>query len=250
MRGVFIQDGLEFRLEVTGDDFFQGNAVPCLVSVKSHSDSSRTLSDLRLYLALGNLKKVRAKAQDSFDLISCAEYPPTVELAAGEQKSFSWNFQLDQNCAISDKNQSPYLLYGNSSDASAVGQLPLTVQIHPYIQAIFGTLETVFQFVLKGNSSKGGWTTTKFKPPTARRFSFVEELNLSCHFDNEALQLKYLFNVKKFNSTEVGVNVTKGKTEVEQRYEASQYLFAGKFVNQEFLEGSINDALAVVSSGL
>jgi hypothetical protein len=250
MRGVFLQTGLEVKLEVTGDDFFQGDRVPCTLSAKNHGDVPRSLADLRLELAVGTLTKVKAKDSDAFEIVSTAELTPGGDLEPGEQRKYEWEFLLGENASVTDKAQSLYFLYGNSPDVSAVGQLPLTVVPHRYLQEVFRTMEMVFQFVAKGITYKDGWVVAKLKPPTSRRFSLVEELNLGCKRDNGALQLRFLFTVKKFDSIGSKVDVKKAKTEVVQRLEQTQYLFGGEFINQEALEASIDTALSEVSSGL
>lgn len=249
MRGVFFNSGLEFRLEVTGNDFHQGDTVPCVLTVKNHGDSGTELSDLKLQLAVGTLKKVKAKAADAFQILASADTASVTTIGPKSEQTVSWTVELDKNYPITDKNQSLYFLYGNSSDSSAVGQLLLTVALHPHIESIFSTLDTVFQFVPKGVTSKGSWSTAKLKPPSARKFSLVDELNLSCRFDNDALELKYNFTVKRFEGTTT-VGVKKAKTEVEQRFDPTQYLFGGNFVHQEFVETSIKEAMSSVTTEL
>ena len=63
MRGVFIQKPLEFRLEVPLDAAIQGEKVPCTVTVTNHGSEPISLSQISLTLALGALKKVKAKAE-------------------------------------------------------------------------------------------------------------------------------------------------------------------------------------------
>ena len=127
MRGVFIQKPLEFRLEVPIEFATQGDTVPVSLTVKNHGSESVALSALSLELALGNLKKVKAKADDAFEELVQSELDQTSVISPGSESSFSWSFALDRNSPISDKNQAPYFLYGNSVVRSHIGQLPLTV---------------------------------------------------------------------------------------------------------------------------
>lgn len=248
MRGITIQSPLEFRLEVTGETFAQGDQVPCKLSVKNHGATSAVLDALSLVLALGNLKKVKAKDAAAFEAILTGEVERGSELAPGAEASFSHTFLLDRNVAITDKAQSPYLLYGNSTDQQQLGQLLLTVNPHPHVRSVFDSLATVFSFVNKGESSKGGWTTAKLKAPDSRKLASVEELNLSCRFDGDALEVRYVFTVKKFEGVAVMMEVKKGKREILQRWEPSDYLFGGGFIRQEFVERSVEEALEPVST--
>ena len=250
MRGLFLQQPLELRLEVSGDTFNQGAAVPCRMVIKNHGSVLVILDALALNLALGALKKVKAKQDGAFEVTKQGELEHATELAPHAELSFSHTFTLDINSPISDKAQSPYLLYGNSAQIALLGQLPLTVTVHPHIRTIFETMGTVFNFVNRGETSKNGWTSVKLKPPESRRLSFVDELNLSCRFHGEALEVRYIFTVKKFATSMVKVEIRMDKTEVLQRWEPAEYLFGAGYVQQTFIERLIEAALAEVSSGL
>jgi hypothetical protein len=202
-----------------------------------------------LALALGDLKLVKAKDHQAFAMLASAELERGVELAPASEVCMQHRFQLELNSPISEKTKSPYLLYGNSEATSELGQLPLTVNPHKHLRAIFDTLTTVFSFLPKGETSKNGWTAAKLKPPESRSMSFVDELNLSARFVEEALEISYLFSVKKFDASLTKVGVRKDKTEVKQSWARSEYLFGGEFVRQEFVEASVQKALSEVASG-
>lgn len=249
MRGVFIQKPLEFRLEVPLETATQGEKVPCTVTVKNHGADPAPLSHLSLELALGNVKKVKAKADDAFSTIAKASCDRSTTVEPGGQASFQWNFALDSNAPISDKSQTPYVLYGNAESPALLGQQPLTVTIHPHYKAIFDTFETVFSFINKGESWKDGYTSVKYKAPDLRKFSLVEEFSASVRFVDSALEVLYVFKVKKFDATAQALATKKGKAEVVQTWTPEQYLFGEGFIRQEFVEKSIEEALSVVATG-
>ena len=62
MRGMFFQQPLEFRLEVEGDQWCQGDAVVCKLSIKNRGQSAKELNPLFLHLACGTLKRLSKKA--------------------------------------------------------------------------------------------------------------------------------------------------------------------------------------------
>jgi hypothetical protein len=250
MRGVFIQQPFEFRLEIQGDCFVQGTSVPCVLSAKNHGDSPAILDTPKLMLTTANLKKVKAKDVSGFEAVVAPELERGVEVAAKGEYAFKHSFELDINSAISDKSQSPYVLYGNSSDIAGLGQLMLTVSPHPHLRSIFDTMTSMFSFVAKGETWKDGWTCARFKPPESRRMSFVDELTLSVSQLNDSLELRFVFSVKKFDTSLTKVDVKKGKAEVRQSWPRSEYLFGGDFLNQQYAEKMIDSALAEVSSGL
>jgi hypothetical protein len=249
MRGLFLQQPLEFRLNVTGDSFSQGAQIPCSLTVKNHGETPVHLQDLTLTLALGNLKKIKGRDEGAFEILQTADLDKTIQVPPGSEVSLPHTFSLDANAPITDKNQSPYLLYGNSTEVRGLGQLLVTVAVHPHIRTIFDTMTTVFNFINKGESSKGGAAIGKFKAPDSRRFSLVDELNLSASFTPEGLDLQFAFAVRKFDHGTSKVAVKKGKLEVRKSLASADYLFGGGFVRQEYIEQIIKSALAEVSSG-
>lgn len=250
MRGVIIENGLELRLEVPGEGFVQGDVVPCTITVKNHSSSPASLSNLSLMLAQGTLKLVKAKDPKAFHEVARATLNAPDEIGVGATAQYQHTFQLSDNCLVSEKNQSLFLIYGSQAGGNSAGQLPLTVTPHNYLVEVFRTLEMVYSFVPKGISWKDEYTIMKFTPPNTRDLMLVEELNLGVVRENGNLRTRYSFKVKKFDTGGAGVAVKKGKTEFEYTLTPDQYLFGGGFINQESLEGSINQALKEVSTGL
>ena len=249
MRGVTIQNQLEFKLESSIEYVAQGERVPCSLTVKNHGTDTVPLSQLSISLVLGNLKKVKAKADDAFEFLAHAQLDRSVLLAPGADVSVSWEFALDLNAPITDKSQTPYLLYGNGESSALLGQLPLTVKMHPHYRAIFDTCETVLSLINKGETWKDGFTTVKYKAPDLRKFSLVDEILVSVRFVEDSLEVIYQFKVKKLEATATSMNFKKGKAEVAQTWTAEEYLFGGGFVRQEFVEKMLEEAMSVVTTG-
>ncbi len=250
MRGVFIQNQVEFRLEVHGEEFYQGDSLPCIVSLKNRGNVAKSLDNLRLHLACGVLNKVKSKARDAFTIISSGTFPSPIEISLERVESFPWTFALDKNCSITDKGQSLYLLLGSAADTEALNQLQLNVRPHGHIAEVFGVLETSFQFMLKDVKSVGGRVIAKFKPSSARQFRTLNELLLSARFDGEVLMLNYDFKVKTLEAGATSLEVKKSKKETEQRLAPEEYLFSGGFVHHSAVEAKIGDALKLVESKL
>jgi hypothetical protein len=244
VKGVFLQQQLEFRLNAEGD-FRQGSAIKCEMSVKNHLAEDRVLKNLALCLALGDLKKVKRKEQDAFTIVSAAELPLEVHLKAEDTVNYSWTFTIDPNGVISDKSQSLYILFGNSANLDVLGQLPLTVTPHQDIVEVLAVFESAFNFVVKGKKSSKDWLCIKIQPAAAAKYSMLDQLTLSTHFDGELLKLKYVFDLKRFEATASSLGVSKKKSTVLQDFPAEQYKRDG-FVDHGVIEEQINAALAEV----
>jgi hypothetical protein len=249
VKGVFFKQPLEFRLEVKGDEWHQGESLSCVLSVKNRGASSLSLSGLYLHLARGSMKSVREKAADAFEVTSSAVFDSVCVLERESELSFPWTFELDKNCTISDKSQGIFLLCGIGALADAAGQLTVTVLPHAHIEAVLSFLENSFSFVLKGQKSRKGWLEAKLKPPAGKDYPTLEHLMLSFRFNEETLLLKYCFHLKTIQATaSTTVHVGKATRELEQELHSSKYLFPGGQVNHEPLETILAEALAVVKS--
>lgn len=249
MRSVYIQHPLEFRLEVPIESATQGDTVPCTLTIKNHGPEPITIDTPSLQLALRALKKVKAKADDAFEALDRAKLECAQAAAPGAQIVYAWEFKLDRNAPISDKSQTPFLLFGASPEIAKLGQIPLTVKMHPHYRAIFDTCETVFSLINKGESWKDGYTAVKYKAPDLRKFSLVDEISIGARFVDDSLEVLYNFKIKKIDATATTLNFKKGKAEVTQNWSPQDYLFGGGFVRQEFIEKMLEEAFAVVMTG-
>ena len=250
MKGVLIQNQFEYRLEVPGEDFCQGDTLNAVLSVKNHAASARQVPALRLDLVLADLKKMKDKKGDAFEMISKGNCESLGELLPQASKSAALTFVLNKNCPISDKGQSLCFLFGDAVDPGGCGQSPVTIQPHRYIQKMLTIFDSPFQFVLKGQKGGKGCVEAKMKPPAARRFVLVDELVLGSRFDGDVLELTYTFKVKGFDASANSMNVKKGKAEVKQRLEPDVYLLTPEHLNHEKIEAKIEEALATVASNI
>jgi len=245
MKGAFLYQHMQFQLDVKVETAVQGDQLPCVLTVKNLGAASQSLAGLVLELCVGDVKKLKENP-DEYEVVATASLGVAESLAPQASTSGSHTFQLDRNCVVSEKSKSLFCRYGVSG--AQTGELPLTVLPHPHIQKVVEILESNFQFVAKGTKSSKGWVDVKFKPSSSRRYSFVNELVLGARFEGSELVLNFKFNVKKFESSQANVAVSRAKTEVERRLEERSYLVGG-FIDHEKVEAAIADALEVVASG-
>jgi len=249
MRGIFIREQLEYKVETEGDEWQQGDTLCGSVTIKNRGDSNQTLFGLYLQLATGNFKKIKENSEKAFEIIDTVTFDGSDDIASNEEVSFPWTFELERNCTISEKAQSLHLVVGREDAGDPAGFLPATVLPHSYIGEIIGLFESSFSFVLKGQKSKKGWVDSKLKPPAGGRFPTLDYLVLSIRLDDDTLRLKYCFNVKKMLVTPFSLGVTKAKSEVEQSLTISEFTSEG-YVDHRPLESSISEAISTVESKL
>ena len=66
MRGAFFQKPLEFRLLVEGESWNQGDPIAGSLSVMNHGAEEIPHHEMAIFLACGELGKVRLKSPDAF----------------------------------------------------------------------------------------------------------------------------------------------------------------------------------------
>ena len=248
MRGVFVKAPLEFKLEVQGDEWRQGESLNCNLCVKNRGDASCILRDFFLHLAKGDIKRVREKSSNAFEIIASAGTSPITQLQPAEEQTISCKFELDKNCLISDKKSSLFLLCGSGSINDIYGQLALNILPHSHIEALLTLLENSFSFSLKSQKTAKDWLEAKLKPPAGKNFPTLEQLVLYFHFSEAILQLKYSFHLKTLQATANSLEIGKSKRELVQELKESDYLFPTGQVNIEALEPVIAQALSAVKA--
>ena len=250
MRGIFFQQPLEYRLEVEGDEWLQGDEVICKLTLKNRGSTKVTVQQAFLHLALAPLKKVKEKSADAFEILASAEIPESIEIDAASEVITDWTFPLDVNCFITEKAKSLFLVCGTESLDSIAGHLQLTIRPHVHVDAVTSLFEPYFSFVLKGQKSKKDWVESKLIPPSGSRFASLEQVLLHTRFEGDKLQLKYIFKRNKLGATADSMSITKTKKELMQEFERNQYILPGNFVDNDLIQNAIGTALETVASTL
>ncbi|MEK6579332.1 MAG: hypothetical protein AABZ55_08920, partial [Bdellovibrionota bacterium] len=134
MKGIFFKYPLEFQLHVDGETWKQGDFIQGRLIVKNRGAAPVSLNSIQVQLALGELKKVRAKSEHAFKAIETAPLKTSENLIPEKEYSLEWKFKTDRNCPISDASSSLFLLYGSGEDPKQLGQLQANIQPEFVIQ--------------------------------------------------------------------------------------------------------------------
>lgn len=232
MKGTFFLNSIEYRIEVEGESWDQGDLISGKLSARSHSNNNE-VGSLKIALAVGNEKKVRSKDSDAFEEVG------KIILENAEN---TWEFRTPIDVAVTDKSLSPYLLYGPDS-GSEMGQLRLDFRPVKPIQAFLGAFQSGAQFVIKSQKSKLKRVETKLLPPSGKAFSFVESVlvSMSCNLGKD-LDIRYVFTVKTIDIQASKAGFKKEKKTFEQQILRSEY---EKFdlIKTEVFESRIQEIL-------
>ncbi|MBC7691905.1 MAG: hypothetical protein H7222_09045 [Methylotenera sp.] len=252
MKGTIFQKPLEFKLNVEGESWRQGDGVQGTLLVKNHGSEAISLKDIHIHLAQGRLSKVRSKTEGAFKIQASAPIstPDDAEkfLAAGGELQLPWTFQTDRNCAITDVSTSLYILYGQGDAADKLGQIQLTFHPYPIIQEFLKTLTIDFRFVIKYQKFVKERLEIKLEPPTAKAFNFLECLFLYFYIEGDVINVSYAFQVKKLDASAASVDITKQSKTFDQSLAPHEYLMPSGRVNYTFFEAAIREAMKVVGA--
>lgn len=248
MKGTFFQKPLEFRLQVDGESWNQGDKISGLLTAKNHGTESVAVDEFRVALAHGELKKVRVKSPEAFKIRSAISGPEGAKLEQQKEFSLPWSFETDRNSPITDSLSSPFLIYGRGDSADKLGQIQLVVNPDPVIQEIIQVLVVAFRFVVKARKFVKGSVEVKLSPPDAKGFVALEQLVLLFRYEENTLHLSYTFGVKKIEATASSFDLKKDKKVFEQSFDPTQYRTPSGRFNHEFIEISVREIISQVES--
>ena len=246
MKGTFFQKPLEFRLEVDGEMWAQGDKITGSLVAKNHGSDPVTLNEFRVALAHGELKKVRAKSPEAFKILNTATGPSGAKLEAQNEFTLPWSFETNRNGPITDTSSSLFLLYGRGDVNEQLGQIQLTMNPDSVIQEIIQIFVIAFRFVVKTRKFAKGSVEVKLAPPDAKAFAAVEQLILNFCYEGETVHLSYSFGVKKVEATASSFEMVKDKKVFAQSFTPGQYRTASGRFNHDPIETTIREVISQV----
>ncbi len=248
MKALLFKPPFEIRLEIEGEEFHQGDSVPCKLSIKNRSSEAIAAPVPFLALSHGQTKKKKAKEDDAFVDLQRESGSASGQLAADATSVLSHSFSLDKNCLLTEKAQSLYIRFGVEGNEEAQGDMQLNILPHQDFDGIIGIFETSFQFLLKSVKSKKDWTVATYKAPEGPGYGAVKELQLKLQFAGDSVDLVYVFKIERLDATATSLNVKKKKEEHPQTLARSDYMSPAGYVDPERLEPLIREILSRVTS--
>lgn len=248
MRGTFFQRPVEFKIQIDGESWNQGAPVAGTLVVKNHGNEPLALEGIHVDLAHAQLRKVRSKDAEAFDVLATAKLDAQAPLAQGQEATMDWSFQTDRNCPITDNTSSLFVVYGRGSTPDQLGQLQLNVQPFALIQDYLQEFTTQFRFILKSKKFTKNGVEAKLEPPDSKAFATLEGVSIFFRFDGESLETKWVFNVKGLEATAASVDTKKKKKDLTQVLTREQYLTSTGRVNHDKIVQAAKEALASVEA--
>lgn len=242
MKGTVFLKPLEYNIEVSGEKWCQGDKIKGMLKIKNHSSELLKMPSLKVSLAEGIYKKIKSKEAKAWKSLAETKLEGSFSLEAQQEKSYTFEYTLPENCLITDKNASLYLVFFDKEEWPS-GHIELVIEPRPVISQILETIQSFLRFKVVQVKYAKGMVEVKLTPPSSsRELSVIDSLILSLSEVERNLTLSYEFNLRVLDVGAATMQTQKKTREFEQKFTSKQYLQYDS-LNQDFLLQSINTVL-------
>lgn len=248
MKGTVFLKPLEYSIEAVGEKWHQGDKLKGSLKIKNHSAEKIELAKLKVAVCEGHYKKIKAKDSKGWSVLEELIVAENLTINPSEEKDYSFDFKLAENCTITDKNGSLYLAFFDKEEVLPAGHIELVVEPKLVIKQVLEIFENFLRFKVKEMKSAKGMIEVKLTPPNSRELSNLDGLLLSISEVEKNLTLKYFFNLRVLNISGATMQSEKATKEIEQKFTSKQYLIYGDSINQDFIIESGKEVLNVVKA--
>ncbi len=245
MRSVYIQQPLEYQIDVEGESWNQGEVVKGQIRIRNMSSKTVAVKTSQIILAHGLKKAFKEGTMVPWEVLEKQVVAQDIALQAGSELTFGWNFNLSTDCPITDKQGGLYLLFGGDETLTEGGRLNLQINLHPILQNYLQTFTTQFRFLEKYQKRKSELTEVKLIPPDSREYPNMDYVLCFLRIHDEQLEAHYRFKMSGLGRTGEKMTVTKKNRELEQSIPQGKYLQPGGFPNRACFRENIDQALNI-----
>lgn len=245
MRSAFFQQPLQYKIEIDGENWYQGEEIKGKLIIRNMSSETVVVNASQVILAYGLKKSIKEGSESPWEVLEKIVLTKNISLPAGDEQSYEWNFQLATDCPITDKQGGLYLLFGGEDTLSEGGRIDLPVSLHPILQNFLQTFSTQFFFLEKYQKRKSEWTEVKLVPPESKEYPNLDFVRCLLRISQEQLEAHYLFKMSGLGRSGEKMTVTKKNRELKQKILPENYLQPGGFPNRACFRENINEALNI-----
>ncbi len=240
MKAVFFNKPLELSLEIKGEKWHQGDKVEGSLSVKNHSGEDINLEKLGVLLAVGNTKKVKNKDPEAFVVEASRFFSDSGEL------SLDFEFQLNEDCPISENASSYYLICGKDIEHHEIGHMRLDIVPAETLSNFLEVLLDTFRFKVKTFKNKKGSIEVTMVVPDHKDYSNIGQYKILMKVDDDKIVLKHQFKIKKIIFEDGGQQIKDETRSIDQELTSDDYLIYGKAVNRAGISKRFEEVLEQV----
>lgn len=247
MKSTTFLKPLEYNLEVIGEKWHQGDKLKGTLRVKNHSAETLTLPFIKLTLASGNYKKLKARDKKGWDNLSEKDLADSLALNANEEKEYPWEFQLSEDCRITDKDGSLYLNFSDKNEDWPVGLIELPIVPKVFILQFLEIFENFLRFKVAQTKYAKGMIEIKLNAPKSRELAHIENLVLRVKEVEKTLTLEFNFSLSVLEMSGTAMVAQKKTKTVEKTLTAKEYLIYGSSINQDYIITFLNSVVKEVA---
>lgn len=243
MKGVFFQKPLELAVNIDGESWGQGSLIKGNLTITNHQEPSQDeFSNIGLHLCIIAPKKFKSQDPKSIKLISS-------NLATSSSTNFE--FQLAQNCHITETSSSLYILCGDINKPFEAGLLELKVHPAKSITEFKELFENFFKFSFKTFKNKidkknGPYIETKIVPPNAPEWTPVMGMSLKTRILNDNFEMIFNFKLKTMSYDLDNIGTKDTVKEVSKVLSRKDFISFGDNLNQDYFRKLISEILSEV----
>lgn len=243
MKGITFLKSIEYTLEAIGEKWRQGDRIKGTLKIKNNGSENVEHFKMRVALLEGHYKKLKTNVQNGWTFLSEVNLAESACLETAAERSYSFVFELPQDCPITDKSGSLYLAFYEGLGTLPLGHVELVIEPKLVISQVLEIFENFLRFKVVQIKYVKGKVEVKLNPPSSREFSTIDSLVLSLREHDKNLSLNYLFNTQVINMVSGAMQAQKKTRDLEQKFNAKQYLSYEGSLNQDFILESVNKAI-------
>lgn len=245
MRALFFARPLEYRLEVPGEEFIQGQGLAGTLCVTNRDSTPHKKLSLEIGLAYGVFKDIKESGNKALQILERARVADGFSLKPGEEKKADWELPLGNDAPTLSKEGGPFLVYGaDLSVVGARGQIDLPVELSPPASAFITTLENHFAFEARSRKCTGGVVEVRLKPPAS--YPALEELTVLMRIDEKTVKLELRGKSRGLKAGEPGTLISRKKS-VKTSIPLAKFGFGGALLNRALYRETVDTLLPQIA---
>jgi hypothetical protein len=236
MKGTYFIKPLEFKLNVDGESWIQGDTITGVLEINNHSVEAIDSSKLGCYLCFCNSKKLKVKDKSAIQVIQ------TVQLIKDENV-INFQYKLPSDCAITDNINNYYIICGDiNAPFTNAGQLELMITPTHQILNFVEVFEQFFRFKFKKFKNKKEYIEVLVTPPDSKEWARIQKMSLKMRMSGNNLDVLFSIDTKSLSFDNTLAKTKDEKREIKRVLTKKEYELYGS-TNQEGIKKVIAEVL-------
>ncbi len=234
MKGTFFAKPLEYKVDISGESWTQGQSIKGQLIVNNHSSEKIDLSGLGCHLCYCVGKKLKARDPKAIILIESAILPKGKD-------EMSFEFRLSETSPITESTASLYLICGDIKNPYEGGILELNIRPTEIITNFVQVFEQFFRFKLKAFKNKKEYIEAVVTPPDSPVWKSIQKMSLQMRMAGENLEVNFILAVKRISFEDISKTKDE-KIQISKTLTKKDHTLYGS-INHEGIQKIITEVL-------